>query len=380
MREKLEEFGLDARAFAGVKVAAVGEATAQALVDLGIRPDLVPSGQQSSEGLLADWAPYDDVFDPIDRVFLPRADIATDTLLAGLKDLGWAVDDVTAYRTVRAAPPPAETREALKGGGFDAVLFTSSSTVRNLVGIAGKPHDTTVLACIGPQTQATADELGLRVDVLSPKPDVATLVEALAEFAAAPQGRAAAERRAPPEDGEGGAEEVTASASRRRARAGCAVPRRCAGWSPTCGCAPADLVLPVFVKEGIAEPAPIASMPGVVQHTRESVKKAAHEAVAGRRRRADRVRHPGGQGRPRQRRRRPGRHRAARACRTSSPRSATDTVVMTDLCLDEYTDHGHCGLLTARRRGRQRRDAGALRVRRASRRRAPGRPSSRPAG
>ena len=183
VREKLEEFGLDARAFAGVKVAAVGDTTAAALVEFGIRPDLVPGGQQSSEGLLADWAPYDEVFDPIDRVFLPRADIATDTLLAGLKELGWAVDDVTAYRTVRAAPPPAETREALKGGGFDAVLFTSSSTVRNLVGIAGKPHDSTVLACIGPQTQRTAEELGLRVDVLAGKPDVATLVEALAEHA-----------------------------------------------------------------------------------------------------------------------------------------------------------------------------------------------------
>ncbi len=183
VREKLEEFGLDARAFAGIKVAAVGEATAAALVEFGIQPDLVPRGQQSGEGLLADWAPYDEVFDPIDRVFLPRADIATDTLLAGLQELGWAVDDVTAYRTVRAAPPPAETREALKGGGFDAVLFTSSSTVRNLVGIAGKPHDSTVLACIGPQTAATAEELGLRVDVLAPQPDVATLVEALAEHA-----------------------------------------------------------------------------------------------------------------------------------------------------------------------------------------------------
>ena len=185
VREKVEEFGLDARAFAGVKVAAVGEATAESLLSWGIRADLLPSGQQSSEGLLADWAPFDEVFDPIDRVLLPRADIATDTLLAGLKELGWQVDDVTAYRTVRAAPPPAETREALKGGGFDAVLFTSSSTVRNLVGIAGKPHETTVLACIGPQTVKTAEELGLRVDVVSPTPDVAALVEALAEHAMA---------------------------------------------------------------------------------------------------------------------------------------------------------------------------------------------------
>ncbi len=183
VREKLEEFGLDARAFAGVKVAAVGDTTAQALRDFGISPELVPSGEQSAQGLLKDWAPFDDVFDPIDRVFLPRADIATDTLVAGLKDLGWAVDDITAYRTVRAAPPAAETREALKGGGFDAVLFTSSSTVRNLVGIAGKPHDTTVLACIGSQTVQTAQELGLRVDVVAAKPDVTSLVEALAEHA-----------------------------------------------------------------------------------------------------------------------------------------------------------------------------------------------------
>ena len=185
VREKLEDFGLDARAFAGVKVAAVGDATAAALVEFGIKPELVPSGEQSSEGLLREWAAYDDVFDPIDRVFLPRADIATDTLVAGLKDLGWAVDDVTAYRTVRAAPPAAETREALKGGGFDAVLFTSSSTVRNLVGIAGKPHDTTVLAAIGPATKATAEELGLRVDVLAAKPDVMALVEGLADYALA---------------------------------------------------------------------------------------------------------------------------------------------------------------------------------------------------
>ena len=182
VREKLDEYGLDARALAGVRLAAVGDATAQALREFGVQPDLVPSGQQSSEGLLAEWDPCDD---PVDRVFLPRADIATETLVAGLKELGWQVDDVTAYRTVRAAPPPAATREALKGGGFDAVLFTSSSTVRNLVGIAGKPHDTTVLACIGPQTTATAEELGLRVDVVPDKPDVAALVAALAEFAAA---------------------------------------------------------------------------------------------------------------------------------------------------------------------------------------------------
>ncbi|MFD8346741.1 bifunctional uroporphyrinogen-III C-methyltransferase/uroporphyrinogen-III synthase [[Kitasatospora] papulosa] len=184
VREKFEEYGLDARAFAGIKVAAVGEQTGAALVDFGVKPDLMPSGEQSAAGLLEDWPPYDPVFDPIDRVFLPRADIATETLVAGLIELGWEVDDVTAYRTVRASPPPADTREAIKGGGFDAVLFTSSSTVRNLVGIAGKPHNVTVIACIGPATAKTAEEHGLRVDVLSPEPSVHKLAQALADFGA----------------------------------------------------------------------------------------------------------------------------------------------------------------------------------------------------
>jgi uroporphyrinogen III methyltransferase/synthase len=191
VREKFEEYGLDARAFAGIKVAAVGETTAKALVDFGVKPDLMPSGEQSAAGLLEDWPPYDPVFDPIDRVLLPRADIATETLVAGLIDLGWEVDDVTAYRTVRASPPPAATREAIKGGGFDAVLFTSSSTVRNLVGIAGKPHNVTVIACIGPATAKTAEEHGLRVDVLAPAPSAAALAEALAEFGAARRDAAA---------------------------------------------------------------------------------------------------------------------------------------------------------------------------------------------
>lgn len=185
VREKFEEYGLDARAFSGLKIAAVGDKTAARLADWGLRADLVPSGEQSAAGLLAEWPEYDEVLDPINRVFLPRADIATENLVAGLIDLGWECDDVTAYRTVRATPPPAPTRDAIKTGKFDAVVFTSSSTVRNLVGIAGKPHQSTVIAVIGPATAKTAEEHGLRVDVLAPKPDVELLVDALADFGAA---------------------------------------------------------------------------------------------------------------------------------------------------------------------------------------------------
>ena len=166
IRERFEQRGLDARHLAGLKIAAIGEATAAALQDFGVRADLLPPAEaQSSAGLLEVWPDRDPELDPIGRVFLPRADIATEKLVAGLTELGWEVDDITAYRTVRAAPPAAEIREAIKTGGFDAVVFTSSSTVRNLVGIAGKPHATTVIAAIGPETANTAVEHGLKVAV-----------------------------------------------------------------------------------------------------------------------------------------------------------------------------------------------------------------------
>ena len=182
--EKFGEFGLDARAFSGVKIACVGESTADRVRAFGISPELVPSGEQSSLGLLDEFPEYDEIFDPVNRVLLPRADIATETLAEGLRERGWEIEDVTAYRTVRAAPPPAETREMIKTGGFDAVCFTSSSTVRNLVGIAGKPHSRTIVACIGPKTAETAAEFGLRVDVQPETAAVGPLVDALAEHAA----------------------------------------------------------------------------------------------------------------------------------------------------------------------------------------------------
>jgi porphobilinogen synthase len=108
---------------------------------------------------------------------------------------------------------------------------------------------------------------------------------------------------------------------------------------------PSDLVLPLFVKEGITGPQPVSSMPGVVQHTRDSVRKAAADAV-----------HAGVGGLilfgiPAVK---DGRGSAAddpdgivqRALGDLAADLGTDTVLMADLCLDEYTDHGHCGLLT----------------------------------
>ncbi|AZA12226.1 uroporphyrinogen-III synthase [Corynebacterium gerontici] len=183
--EKIRDFGLDARAFAGVRIAAVGTKTAEAVRELGITPELLPpQTRQNAAGLVEVFPDFVEELDPVSRVLLPRADIATEVLVEGLAQAGWEVDDVTAYRTVRAAPPSAEVRDMIKTGGFDAVCFTSASTVRNLVGIAGKPHQRTIIACIGPMAKAAAEEAGLRVDVVPEVADVPSLVDALAEHVA----------------------------------------------------------------------------------------------------------------------------------------------------------------------------------------------------
>lgn len=179
VRQRFDDYGWDVRTLAGLRIAAVDDETVAELRDFGVRPDLVPAEDQSSSGLLAAFPHFGDDANPLNRIFLPRADIATDTLVGGLRERGWDVEDLTAFRTVRAAPPPAQVREAIKTGGFDAVLFTSASTVRNLVGLAGKPHPTTVVGVIGPQTAQAAEEHGLRVDLHAEEPTPAALVAAL---------------------------------------------------------------------------------------------------------------------------------------------------------------------------------------------------------
>ncbi|MFS8201104.1 porphobilinogen synthase [Streptomyces sp. CWNU-52B] len=109
---------------------------------------------------------------------------------------------------------------------------------------------------------------------------------------------------------------------------------------------PGQLILPLFVREGIAEPRPIESMPGVVQHTLPSLRKAAREAVdAGvgglmlfavpehKDPVGSKALDPNGI--------------LQRAIRETVGEVGDGAVVMSDVCLDEFTDHGHCGLLTA---------------------------------
>ena len=181
--ERLAEYGLDSRALSGVLIAAVGRGTADALARHGLVADLVPMGNNTAEGLAVEFPAHDILIDPLDRILVPSADVSVASLLEGLGRLGWEAEEVTAYRTVRAAPPPAEVRERIKDGMFDAVVFTSSTAVRNMIGIAGKPHAATLVAAIGPATAAACEMHGLRVDVVAESPTYESVAEGLARFA-----------------------------------------------------------------------------------------------------------------------------------------------------------------------------------------------------
>ena len=159
----------DARAFAGVRVAAIGPGTAGALQRFGVVADLVPERYVAES--VADAFPSG-----TGRVLLPRAAVARDVLPESLRAKGWRVDVVEAYRTEPAQPSAAAMAEA---GKADAITFTSSSTVTNYLQAVGLDAVPPVVACIGPVTAATARAAGLQVDVVAEDHTIDGLVSAL---------------------------------------------------------------------------------------------------------------------------------------------------------------------------------------------------------
>jgi uroporphyrinogen III methyltransferase/synthase len=211
----MRERDLDARAFTGARVAAIGPATADALAERGISADALPD-EYVAEGVVEALRPH---LRPGDRVLVPRAEGARPELIEGLSALGGQVDEVTIYRAAVPKEAPAEALSLLREGGIDIVTFTSSSTVRNLAALLGDdfhvvlsgedvgerkvipsrrvlgsgeggvgtaergrtPRPKPLVACIGPITAQTARELGLRVDVEASEHTVPGLVRAIRE-------------------------------------------------------------------------------------------------------------------------------------------------------------------------------------------------------
>jgi uroporphyrinogen III methyltransferase/synthase len=174
---------LDARSVKS-GVAAIGPATADALKRRGIYVDVTPDPDQyTAEGLLVAFAGQPEVRGS--RVFLPRAEGARDVLIDGLVERGATVDEITLYVAASPKDPDAEGLRRLRAGEIDVVTFASSSAVRNLVAMLGddlEPLRQTRIACIGPITAATVEELlGRPRDIVAQEHTIPGLVRALVE-------------------------------------------------------------------------------------------------------------------------------------------------------------------------------------------------------
>ncbi|RUM37588.1 MAG: HemD protein, partial [Desulfobulbus sp.] len=176
--KRLNATGRDSRALASCCVGAVGRATAEALMEYGIRADLVPekfTGEGLAESLIKNGVQKS-------RILLPRALKAMETLPEMLDDAGAEVTVAPVYQNVPPQGRKEELREELAKGEIDLVTFTSSSTVTNfltMVDAADKKELDKLLtnvriAAIGPITAETVTRNGLKVDI---QPDKYTITD-----------------------------------------------------------------------------------------------------------------------------------------------------------------------------------------------------------
>jgi len=187
---RLLETGRDVRAMWGPKLAAIGPKTAEALQNLRLKVDYVPS-EFVAEAVVREFP--EDVRGK--KILIPRAAQAREVLPESLRKLGADVEVVAVYETVLDASDASSIREMLAAGQIHAVTFTSSSTVKNFVELVrngGSPEaseatgrllpENVIVACIGPITADTARSLGLEPDVVSNEYTIDGLVAALLDY------------------------------------------------------------------------------------------------------------------------------------------------------------------------------------------------------
>jgi len=186
---RLDQAGLDWSALQGVRLGAIGPATAEALRASGVRPDFVPE-EYVAEAISAGIGPVAG-----QRILLPRADIAREALAVELRRMGAEVEEIAAYRTM-ARSLDAQTVNAALAWRPDVITFTSSSTVRGFVAGLGGAHLAEALrdvavACIGPITAQTAREAGLTPEIVAQAYTMPGLTRAIVAYFSPPQQRGA---------------------------------------------------------------------------------------------------------------------------------------------------------------------------------------------
>ncbi len=157
----------------GVRIAAVGPATADACRGFGAEPSFVPD-VYAAEEIAAGLGLLDGR-----RVLLPQADIASPRLAEELRTQGAIVDAVIAYYAVAVEPSPAEVAQL--EGGIDAILLASGSAARSLARLSKSVPQVgaALLVCIGPKTADVARKVGLEVGLVAHEATSEGIIHAL---------------------------------------------------------------------------------------------------------------------------------------------------------------------------------------------------------
>ncbi len=174
--DQLKKFGVDIRRLAHLKIAAIGEGTRKALQERGLLVDLMPEVYDGASlgAALAAACGKDE------RILLPRAEAGSEEILEKLE--GFSVDDVPTYRTVYQKQEYIDEGALFEKGGVDCAVFTSASTVRGFAeATKGLDYSKVKAACIGKQTKAAADALGMET-YMSEKATIDSLVQLVAEL------------------------------------------------------------------------------------------------------------------------------------------------------------------------------------------------------
>ena len=181
--DRLAALGRDGRAFGQARIAAIGQATADALRDRAILPDLVPA--TFTTAALGEALSQEDLDGCI--VLLPRADQATPQLAAALCNAGADVEEIVAYRAARPAALAEPAIKALRDGRVQWVTFASSVTVCNFLSLLAEAKlqgtlEGVNLASIGPVTSQTLADAGLTATVTAQPHTIEALAEAMAAY------------------------------------------------------------------------------------------------------------------------------------------------------------------------------------------------------
>ena len=181
--KRFEKLGKNIVDLAGIHVAAIGPETAKRLTEAHIAPNLVPK-QYQAEGILEALIPENLSGK---KVLIPRAAKARNILPETLRQWGARVEVVEAYETVLPRTDVLGLCKLLREGRIDMIAFTSSSTVTNFATLLRDQDLPTllsgvVIACIGPITRQTVEELGMRPAIVSKEFTIPGLVNAMVEY------------------------------------------------------------------------------------------------------------------------------------------------------------------------------------------------------